>query len=102
MLQDTQTSSTTPCSDTKMKLHPVAEMTVRTTYQKDSGKSYMIVSQTGSEIIQKLVLDTILDNEKHLNEPGIREGAWITSENYGMKLEPRRNSTPGRTGTVSF
>ncbi|MFZ0747102.1 MAG: hypothetical protein WAM85_22055, partial [Terracidiphilus sp.] len=73
----------------KDEIHPVAEMTVRTTYQKDSGKSYMIVSQTGSEIIQKLVLDAILDNEKHLNEPGIREGAWINSQNYGMKLEPR-------------
>ena len=72
----------------KDETHPVAEMTVKTTYQKNSGKIYTIVSQTGSEIIQKLVLDTILDNEKHLNEPGIREGAWITSENYEMKLEP--------------
>ncbi len=65
--------------------HPVAEMTVITTYQKATGKSYAIVSQTGSEIIQKLVLAKILDNEKHLNQPGIREGAWITSDNYDMK-----------------
>ncbi|MGB7546315.1 MAG: hypothetical protein WBM14_01075 [Terracidiphilus sp.] len=72
----------------KDETHPVAEMTVITTYRKDSGKSYTIVSHTGSEIIQKLVLDAILDNEKHLNEPGIREGAWITSANYEMKLKP--------------
>ena len=70
------------------EIHPVAEMTVITTYREDSGKSYTIVSQTGSEIIQKLVLGTILDNEKHLNEPGIREGAWITSANYEMTLKP--------------
>jgi len=67
--------------------HPVAEMTVMTTYREESGKSYAIISQSGSKIIQKLVLDTILDNEKHLNDPGIREGAWITSANYEMKLK---------------
>ena len=72
----------------KDEIHPVAEMTVITTYQEDSGKSYAIVSRTGSGIIQKLVLDTILDNEKHLNLPGIREGAWITSANYEMTLKP--------------
>ncbi len=70
------------------EIHPVAEMTVITTYQKDSGKSYRIVSQTGSKIIQKLVLGAILDNEKQLNEPGIRESAWITSANYQMELKP--------------
>jgi outer membrane lipoprotein-sorting protein len=72
----------------KDEIHPIAEMTVMTTYRKESGKSYTIVSQSGSEIIQKLVLSTILSNEQHLNEPGVREGAWITSENYEMKLKP--------------
>jgi hypothetical protein len=65
--------------------HPVAEMTVKTTYRKDTGKSYTILSQTGSEILRSLVLGTILDNEKRLNQPGIREGAWVTSANYDMK-----------------
>ncbi len=72
----------------KDEVHPVAEMTVLTTYRTDSGKSYTIVSHTGSEIIQKLVLGAILDNEKRLNQPGIREGVWITSANYEMKLNP--------------
>ncbi len=63
-------------------------MTVITTYQADSGKSYTIVSRTGSEIVQKFVLGAILDNEKRLNQPGIREGAWITSANYEMSLKP--------------
>lgn len=70
------------------EIHPVAEMTVLTTYKKDSGKSYTIVSQTGSDLIRNLVLGSILDNEKRINQPGIREGAWITSANYEMKLMP--------------
>jgi hypothetical protein len=70
------------------EIHPIAEMTVMTTYKKDSGKSYTIVSQAGSGIVRNLVLGAILNNEKRLNQPGIREGAWITSANYEMKLKP--------------
>lgn len=67
--------------------HPVAEMRVKTDYEKATGKNYTILSQSGSAIIRNLVLGTILDNEKKLNLPGNREGAWITSSNYEMKLE---------------
>jgi hypothetical protein len=69
------------------EIHPAAEMIVRTTYERNSGKSYMIVSQSGSAVMRNLVLNTILDNEKQMNRPGIRESAWITSANYEMKLE---------------
>lgn len=69
------------------EIHPAAEMFVKTTYKQDSGKSYVIVSQSGSTVIRNLVLNTILDNEKHMNRPGIRESAWITSANYEMKLQ---------------
>jgi outer membrane lipoprotein-sorting protein len=72
----------------KDEVHPVAEMVVNTTYKQESGKSYVIVSQTGSALMRDLVLNTILENEKHLNQPGVREGAWITSANYEMKLKP--------------
>ena len=68
--------------------HPVAEMTVKTTYKQETGKSYSIVSQSGSEIIRRLVLGTILDNEQRINQPGTREGSWLTSANYVMKLKP--------------
>jgi outer membrane lipoprotein-sorting protein len=67
--------------------HPVAEMTVKTLYRQDAGKSYTILSQSGSEIIRNLVLGSILDNEKQINLPGVREGAWITSANYVMNLK---------------
>lgn len=68
--------------------HPAAEMTVKTTYQRDTGKSYAILSESGSELILKFVLQSILDNEKRINEPGTREGSWLTSANYEMKLKP--------------
>jgi hypothetical protein len=68
--------------------HPVAEMTVRTDYRQESGKNYAILSQSGSEIIRRLVLGAILDSEKRINLPGTREGAWLTSANYQMTLQP--------------
>jgi hypothetical protein len=68
--------------------HPVAEMTVKTVYRRETGKNYTILSKSGSEIIQKFVLDSILENEKRINQPGIREGSWLTSANYEMKLKP--------------
>jgi outer membrane lipoprotein-sorting protein len=69
------------------EVHPVAEMTVRADYKRDTGKSYTVLSQSGSEIVRRLVLGTLLDNERRINEPGIREGAWIVSANYEMKLK---------------
>src|SRR5208337_1652663 len=72
----------------KDESHPVAEMTVKTTYKKETGKSYEILSESGSGLIRSLVLSAILDNERHVNEPGVREGAWITTANYEMKVKP--------------
>lgn len=67
--------------------HPVAEMTVKTEYRKETGKSYTILSQSGSEFIRKYVLGPLLDREKTINLPGIREASWLTSANYEMKLK---------------
>jgi outer membrane lipoprotein-sorting protein len=68
--------------------HPVAEMNVKTAYRKESGKTYMVLSQSGSAIIRKFVLGSLLENEANINLPANREGAWFTSANYEMKLEP--------------
>jgi hypothetical protein len=70
----------------KDEAHPAAEMTVRTLYQKESGKTYTVLSRSGSSLLQKFVFDTILDNEKRINLPGNREKSWITSANYTMTL----------------
>lgn len=70
------------------ELHPVAEMTVHTVYNVETGKTYTPISQSGSSIIRSQVLGTILDNEQRVNQPGNREASWITSANYQMKLKP--------------
>ena len=56
----------------KDEAHPAAEMTVRTTYKRETGKSYEILSESGSGAIRSFVLNAILDNERHVNEPGVR------------------------------
>jgi hypothetical protein len=72
----------------KDETNPAAEMTVRTDYRKETGKTYTILSQSGSQFILKHVLGAILDREKEINQPGIREHSWLTSANYQMSLKP--------------
>ena len=68
--------------------HPAAEMTVATTYKQGAGKSYSIVSESGSSIIRKFGLQPLLDQEKNINEPANVEKTWFTSANYEMRLKP--------------
>lgn len=72
----------------KDQAQPTAEMTVKTEYRQETGKSYTILSESGSEFIRKHVLYTLLENEKKINLPGTREGSWFTSANYEMSLKP--------------
>ena len=72
----------------KDQVHPVAEMTVRVTYKKGIGKSYQILSQSGSSVIHKFGLHPLLDNEKALNDPAKIAQSWFTSANYKMQLKP--------------
>jgi hypothetical protein len=72
----------------KDEVHPVAEMVVETTYRKETGKSYAIVSESGSALVRRLGLYSILNNEKTINLPGNVEKSWITSANYEMTLKP--------------
>ncbi len=68
--------------------HPAAEMTVKTMYRRATGKTYFIQSESGSELLRKMVLHEILNNEKEINLPAHREASWITSANYAMTLRP--------------
>lgn len=78
--------------------HPAAAMTVKTTYQRVTGKSYQILAESGSEILRHTVLRSILSNEQEINRPGIREGAFFTSSNYQMTIKPGGAQTiDGRT-----
>jgi hypothetical protein len=68
--------------------HPAAEMTVTDTYKKGVGKSYTIVSESGSPLIQRVGLNPLLDNEQKINLPGNIEKSWFISANYEMRLRP--------------
>lgn len=69
------------------EVHPVSEITVKTTYRKGVGKSYEVISASGSALIRRLGLDPILEREKLINLPGNVEHSWITSNNYEMALK---------------
>ena len=66
---------------------PTAEMLVKTTYRKETGKSYQILSQSGSSLWRNQVLKTLLENEQRMSQPGNVETALISSSNYEMKLD---------------
>lgn len=68
--------------------HPAAEMTVRDSYKKGIGKTYTILSQSGSSVIQRFGLKPLIDNEEEVNLPGNVENSWFTSANYEMKQRP--------------
>jgi hypothetical protein len=72
----------------KDQTHPVAEMTVKDTYRKGIGKTYTVLSQTGSEVIFRFGLKPLLDNETLLNQPGNVQQSWFDSANYEMKPKP--------------
>ena len=68
--------------------HPAAEMTVKMTYTKGIGKDYVILSKSGSSLIQRVGLQPLLDNEKAINNPARVAQSWFTSSNYEMHLKP--------------
>jgi hypothetical protein len=79
------------------EVHAVAERTVKTTYRPESGKSYQILSQSGSALIRGLGLDPLMESERNINLPGNVARSWITSANYAMVLKPQTQQVDGRT-----
>jgi len=67
---------------------PVAEMTVRTHYTQANGKQYTSISQSGSPIFRRLLLDKILASEHDMNLPASRAGFFLNSSNYQMQVDP--------------
>jgi outer membrane lipoprotein-sorting protein len=68
--------------------HPAAEMLVKTVYTRGAGKSFTILSQSGSALLRNEMLGTLLSNEKKMSEPGNVGTALIDTDNYQMKLAP--------------
>lgn len=72
----------------KDQTHPAAEMTVRVTYKKGAGKSYTVLSQSGSTVVLKYGLYPLLENEKAINDPSRVAQSWFTTANYEMQVQP--------------
>ena len=68
------------------QVHPAAEMTARDTYKKGVGKTYTVMSQSGSSILLHFGLKPLLENEQIINQPGNVEKSWFNSANYVMRL----------------
>ena len=66
--------------------HPAAEMMVKTTYQRDVGKNFSIVSLTGSLVLRKF-LEEVLATEKKMTEPANRITAVIIPANYELTVK---------------
>ena len=67
--------------------HPVAEMTVKDTYKKGAGKTYAVLSESGSSILLHFGLKPLLESEQTINQPGNVEKSWFNSANYSMALK---------------
>jgi len=73
-----------------------AELTARSTYSRDKGKDFQVLSRTGSGFLQSQVLDRVLDHEKELYAPDTRKRSLVTTDNYEMKLLPQRETANGQ------
>lgn len=81
---------------------PAAEMVVKMTYRKGIGKTYEVISRSGSQLIQKFGLDPLLENEKQINDPAVVKNSWFSSANYDMRLKPGDNREIGGRTCVAL
>jgi hypothetical protein len=72
----------------KDQSHPAAEMTVKDTYTKDAGKTYTVLSESGSELVLRFGLKPLLENERVINQPANLANSWFTTANYQMTVKP--------------
>ncbi len=68
------------------EVHPIATMTARDSYTNGVGKTYTILAQTGSVLVDRFGLRPLIANEEEINKPGSVQRSWFTSANYEMRL----------------
>ena len=66
--------------------HAAADMVVKTTYKRDVGKNFSVVSLQGSMVMRKM-LEEVLATEKRMTQPANRITAVIMSANYAMAVK---------------
>ncbi len=67
--------------------HPAAQMTVKVTYRKGYGKTYNVLSESGSGLVLKYGLHPLLQAEESIDDPGKVGESQFTSANFEMKLK---------------
>jgi hypothetical protein len=68
------------------RFQTTAEMTVATVYSKGAGKSYQVLSRSGSSALQTGVLDKLLLEEAEMSRGNTRQHVLATSANYKMRI----------------
>ena len=62
------------------------KITVAAIYKKGAGKSFQVLSRSGSSALQARVLDRLLQEETDMSHGDARQHALINSANYKMRL----------------
>jgi hypothetical protein len=79
------------------RFHNSAEMTVAVEYQRDKGKTYKVISRTGSAMLQSRVFDRLLREEGEMSRGEARQGLLMNSRNYEMRLKSEENREGRKT-----
>ena len=89
--------STMPCFRVQDETHPVAEMTVKTTYRKETGKNYAgAFLRAAQRSFDGLGSIPCWKAKGRSTSQAMWQHSWITSENYDMTLKPGTQVLDGR------
>jgi hypothetical protein len=69
------------------RFHNSAEMTVAVEYRRDQGKTYQVISRSGSAMLQSRVFDRLLREEGEMSRGEARQQTLVNSRNYEMHLK---------------
>ena len=69
------------------RFHNSAEMTVTVEYRRDKGKTYQVISRSGSAMLQSRVFDRLLREEGEMSRGEARQQTLVNSRNYEMHLK---------------
>jgi hypothetical protein len=67
------------------RLGQSAEMTVETEYRRDRGKTYRVLSRSGSSTLQSRVFDRLLREEGEMSRGEARRRLLVNEGNYAMR-----------------
>jgi hypothetical protein len=67
-----------------------AEMLARIHYDKSTGKTFEIISRSGSPLIQSRVFEALLQEEVDVSKVMAHEGGLLSSHNYSLRLTGQR------------